>query len=138
MDYDKLTKEELISICKEKNISFSSLMEKEKIIDILIQYDLNNKNTNIKNDDSQNNKIDSVGRAGAIINILFASFGLIIWIFLSIFIIGIPFLVGGICTIVSNIRFKNGKDNKVMAGVLGIIFAGFIGGILVLISDKNN
>lgn len=74
---------------------------------------------------------NKIGEAGAILNIVFASILSILLIWTIIF----PIL--GFCTIVSNLRYKNGKDNKIMAGVLGILFAGLIGGIMVLLGNSN-
>ena len=76
---------------------------------------------------------DSLGKAGAIINIISASLWLIWDIILILVIIGIFMLVFHIFVIVSNVNYLKGKNNKTTAGVLGI-FVSLIGGIFVLVS----
>ena len=125
MDYGKLSKKELISLCEERNLSFSSSWTKEKLEEVLISNDNKQESTNVTINDN------GVGKAGAIFNIVFGVLSaiLLFWTIL--------FLIGGICSTVSNVRFYKGKNNKVMAGVLGLIFSGIIGGILVLVSNSN-
>ena len=89
-------------------------------------------------------------KPGAILNIVISSI-LIVLILIAAFVLmsdstGTDELIGTIlaslliislfiCTIVSNVKFMRGKDNKLMAGVLGLFFSGIIGGILVLVSN---
>ncbi len=146
MDYSKFTKKELIELCEEREISFSSSWVKSQLEEVLIDFDNKLKEKEEKkqqeqqlssqNDQNQQVVENTLGKAGAIVNIVFGSIALIPWIFLSFFIFGIPFLVLDICSIVSNVRHKNGKQNKVMAGVLGLISSGLIGGVLVLIGNN--
>jgi len=51
-------------------------------------------------------------------------------------IIGIPLVIGCVCAIIINAQFLSGKANKVAAGVLGLLFSGILGGILVLVSER--
>lgn len=58
---------------------------------------------------------------------------LVITIFLMLYgLIVICHIVGLIISIITNTRYLKGKNNKVSAGVWGILFGGFIGGILTL------
>ncbi|BDU67579.1 MAG: hypothetical protein TYPL_2320 [Candidatus Tyloplasma litorale] len=124
---DESLREELIN----KKIDFQEEWTRDQIIQLLQSVDEHVEQSN------QNVKQNDLDRAGVIINILIGSASIPIWIFLSVFLIGIPFLIGDICAIVSNIRFKNGKDNRAMAGALAIIFNGIIGGVLILINDNK-
>ncbi len=145
-DIEKLSKDSLKSLLDAKGIKYSDSWKKETFVDLVEQYysEENSEIIPIQNNEIQNtnnenvNKIDGVGNAGAILNIVFASIGLFFYIPLSFMIIGIPFAVGAICTIVSNVRFRKGKNNKIAAGVLGLFFSGIIGGILVLVSKNTH
>lgn len=69
-------------------------------------------------------KPNGLVKAGAILNIIAAAF----W---CLTIIG---LIWGIPTIISNSNVLSGKAvSKTTAGVLGIIFGSFIGGIFILV-----
>lgn len=64
MDYNKLTKSELIEICEKENISFSSALTKEKLIELIIEHDLIKKKKDVNtqgtkpidNNQKQNNQ----------------------------------------------------------------------------------
>ncbi|NQX83379.1 MAG: hypothetical protein HRS50_01530 [Mycoplasmataceae bacterium] len=131
MDYKNFKKEELLDLLEKKEIFFNRSWSKEKLITTL------NKNDNKKIEKEKITNITTLdfGEAGAIVNIVFAAVGIPFWVILSLVFIGIPFLVGAICSIIFNVRFKNGKGNKMTAGVLGLIFSGVIGGVLVLVSQ---
>ncbi|NOQ50496.1 MAG: hypothetical protein GQ557_02365 [Mycoplasmataceae bacterium] len=92
--------------------------------------------------DEKETQPDNIGRAGAIVNIVFGALMLPLWILLSIVIIGIPFLVLDVYSIMTNVKYKNGDgiEHKTAAAVTGLISSGFIGGILVLVAkieEKN-
>ena len=87
------------------------------------------------------------GNVGAIINIILSSITVFPFVILCIVflsyglggaaIIFLSMTIGPISSIVSNIRYKNGKNNRTAAAVLGILFSGFIGGIFVLLGKDN-
>ncbi len=89
MDYSKFTKEELIEICKLKELSFSSSLTREELEKILIDND----NLGKKSKDKIITQTDNLGKVGALINIIFGSITLVFWEILSLFIIDIPFLI---------------------------------------------
>ncbi|BDV02555.1 MAG: hypothetical protein HPAVJP_4440 [Candidatus Hepatoplasma vulgare] len=111
-------------------------MESEYIDFSNTSKNLNNKIENkidITIDKKTKNKIEheALGKAGAIINIIGSFFLTILFLF-SIFLI--PLIIFSIWTIFSNVNYLNGKENKVAAGVLGLIFGFILGGIFVLVS----
>lgn len=79
------------------------------------------------------NKIEheDLGKAGAIINIIGAILLLIIFLW-SIFLI--PLIVFSVWAIISNSNYLGGKNNKISAGVTGLLFSCILGGIFVLVS----
>ncbi|NQX83535.1 MAG: hypothetical protein HRS50_02390 [Mycoplasmataceae bacterium] len=105
------------------------------------------------------NKTNGVGMAGAILSIIFSSlfiFQLIIsmfvysnlWLhetpneetftFITIIVLLISFvLILHIVTLIFNIKFLTNHKNKIFTGIMGIIFGGIIGGILVLCSKEE-
>ncbi len=131
MDYGKLKKDELISLCNERSIPHTSSWEKTKIEEILIENDLVNQKK--QKQQSQND----IGRTGAIISVVLCSSTTFFWIMLSIIIIGIPFLLLNLAAIITNILYIEGKVNKYVAGIFGIFFAGIVGGSLVLAGKRN-
>lgn len=143
MDYGKLNKEELILLCKERGLEFSSSWDREKLEDLLI-------NSKLRSKSKSGVKREGLAKAGAIVNIVLSIISLVFgaWFFIEFIImlmigffaliwllISIALIIGAIFSIVSNVQYMNGADNKIMAGVLGLIFSGIIGGILVLISE---
>ena len=157
MDYGKLSKQELIELCEESNIHYSSNITKAELERHLINNNV--KSDDYKQDDSNETPTweqdeeeytsyeeenqsyltnDSVGKAGAVLNIIGSLFFVILgFVFILFFVISIPMLIGSIFSIICNIQFLSGKDNKVEAGVLGLLFSGLLGGILVLVSQRE-
>ncbi len=153
-ELNKLTKEELKKILSEREIEFKNSFKKEELIELVfdsneefeeitkeeinevtIDENIENFNQNNENDFYDNNKVDngpnSVGKAGAILTIIGASFT-------TIFTLPtIIFPIFGIWTIISSLSFWKTGEDKVKAGILGLFFAGLIGGILILVSEKN-
>ena len=111
--FDESLKEEL----KNRKIEFQEEWLRDDVIKLLKNLDEHKEQNN-----KQNEELTELARAGAILNIVMGSIFIPFWILLSFFLIGIPFLIGDIFSIVSNVKFKNEKDNKIMAGVLAIIF----------------
>lgn len=117
----------------------------------LLEPVINSEEENFKDNKKEtiNNKPNTIGVIGAILNIIANSLSLVYLIFLMVlsiiaavpitsiiiivFIILIPFI-----TFVSNIRFLKGKSNKIFPGIMGLITFSILGGILVLVSDKKN
>ncbi len=128
MDYGKLGKEELISLCEERNIPCTSSWTKMQLEELIIKNDLAKKD--IK-------QINTIGKVGAYYTIVICSMLLPILIIFSIILIGIPFLVFDFVTLTLNILFLNGKVSKLLAGIFGVFFAGLIGGILVVVSEEE-
>lgn len=83
-------------------------------------------------------ELDGLANAGTILNIIGAALWLPFTIMASLVIIGIPFLIGDIFTITSNLAYRRGKGNRTKAGVLGILFGFIIGGIFVLIAEDQS
>ncbi len=159
-ELNKLTKEELKKILIAREIEFKNSFKKDELIELVfdsneefeeikkeeinevtidenveIDENIENFNQNNENDFYDNNKVDngpnSVGKAGAILTIIGASFT-------TIFTLPtIIFPVFGIWTIISSLNFWKTGEDKVKAGILGLFFAGLIGGILILVSEKN-
>ena len=162
MDYGKLNKQELVRICEERKLSFSSSWTKEKLENALIDYDNKvEKTQNVTISDAKVND-NQLGKAGATINIVFNSIEIALTLMYTIGYIIVPaiiigtqflmfisilmlpiliiitlFLIPTICSLVSNVRYIKGKDNKIMAGVLGLLSASLIGSILVFCGKDN-
>lgn len=97
-----------------------------------------------ENNNSKINKTkpDGLGVAGAILSIIgstcFTIIFLIFWI--SCFINGAPILgiiwlllfIANILTIIISALFLSNYKYKILSGVLGVIFGGFLGGIFIL------
>ena len=163
MDYSKLKKKELIELCKENDLHFSSNMTKLELEKILIKHKndkLNNeffnedlKPINVKNNASPPH---GIGKAGAILNIIFSIIGLS-WIIILLILIPqikerhseeIVNLWAQTSRVVSsltlfflilslgfNIAYLKNGTNKIAAGIFGLIFCLILGGILVLVSN---
>lgn len=83
-------------------------------------------------------ELDGLANAGTILNIIGAALWLPFTIMASLVIIGIPFLIGDIFTITSNLAYRKGKGSRMKAGILGILFGFLIGGILVLVAKDQS
>ena len=127
MDYNELTKDEVINKLNENKISYSSSKSKNDLIDLLIEFE--NKKSGVSEGISR--------KSATTVSIVGLSLMIPLWIILCIFIIGIPFLIGDIIAIVINVKYKKTGNMKVSSGVLAIIFGsilGIIGGILTFLS----
>lgn len=161
MKYSSLNKNELKQELDNRKIWYQSSMKKDELIEILIKDDVTNElkesnvEQNIQNTSNNSNVIEEkantnnqkmvidkfgynsqakengIGKAGAILSIIGS---VIVILFLWWTII---FLIGGISSLISSINHVRGKHNKVMAGVLALIFSGIIGGILILVGNNN-
>ncbi len=130
-EIENLSVDTLKSMLREKGVFYNDSWSKETLVDLV------ERNQNVSKS-INNGEVDGIGKVGAILNIVFASFALVFSVFLIIFLIGIPLVIGEICAIVWNVKFLKTGNSKTTAGVLGLIFGGLIGGILVLVYDKNN
>lgn len=92
-------------------------------------------------------KPNGLGIAGAILSIIGSSFFLLMFL-----IFGISLLIGGfpllgilfllifgvnVLNIIVSGMFLVDYNKKILAGVLGIIFGGILGGIFILVSDSK-
>ncbi len=154
MDYGKLTKAQLVELCEERGISFSSTWTKDKLIDTLISNESSNapvqknKTKEVQENDDSTFKFDN---GGALINIILGSVLLVAFLALTIlffflfefiyYFVSVAFLIltiGAIWSIISNVNFRRYGTMKKAAAATGLLYGLIIGGVMLYISkDKE-
>lgn len=160
MDYNKLTDDSLKEMLSDREIKYNEKTNKEGLINLLENSNEQKEASKFHVEDNQNIVNPKAGAITTIvlssITLVFGvwiAIGFITLIFTLIFyesidgelrsttaiyfiifyaILVFVFFIGPIISIVVNSRYIKGKNNKVSAGVWGILLGGIIGGILTL------